>query len=209
MKTRANWTIEIDGIQVDVEGLLRLRHACDPLLCKADKCCCRHYEVTFTRREMTRAIGLMPHCQRFARHLRAGGDFANPFEPSGDGLYVVDEQEDGACAFAFTNASGAMWCSIHAAALDLGLDPWKWKSQVCIIWPLGISEGRPALLGVQEGVFQFPCNKRTRRRRKRLDTGVASCIARVLGDEFLKRLEDRIKAGPENTANTQITLASK
>jgi hypothetical protein len=197
MKAGAAWTVEIDGIQVDVEGLLRLRHACDPLLCKTEKCCCRHYEVTFTRREMTRAISLMPQCRTFARHLRAGGDLENPFEPSGDGLYVVDEREDGACAFAFSDATGAMWCSIHAAALKLGLDPWKWKSQVCIIWPLGISEGRPPLLGVQEGVFQFPCNKKPRRRLKHLDPGVSACIARVLGSGFLKQLEDRIEAGPE------------
>jgi len=185
--------VEIDGIRVDVAALLRIRHACDPHLCKAGQCCCRHYEISFTGRELARAVGLMPQCRNYAPHLQEGAEFDNPFEKAERNLWTADEQEDGTCAFAFTDTDGATWCSLHAAALDLGLSPWKVKPEPCMLWPLALSDDRPRVLGLHDDLLRFPCNKRRRGTPKTLDHGIAECIERVLGATFLENLQAHIR----------------
>ncbi len=190
-ETNRKGVLQVRGVLVEADALLRLRHACDPTSC-IGHCCCQEYEVCFTRAEAARAVGLMPASREFASHLAEGEDFENPFEPVGGGLLAIDATEDGACAFAFRDRAGAMWCSMHAAALKLGLSPWDVKAQVCMLWPLALSEGAPPVLGVQEDAFRFPCNQRTRR-RKGLAPGVAECVSRGMGADFLEQLEQRIR----------------
>ena len=184
--------LRIGRVTVDIQALSQLKHACDPALCRAQACCCQCYEITFTRREMETAIGLMPVCAGYARHLQHAGMLENPFEPVPGGLFTVDEYEQDACAFAFRDHSGRMWCAIHAAALDLSLSPWTTKPKMCTLWPLALSEGRTPVLSVDANAYRFPCNTR-RRKSLRLDAGVAACIQRVLGGRFLKRLTTALR----------------
>ena len=184
--------IEIRGIRVQAEALLRLKHRCDPALCKGGRCCCRFYEVTFTRKEVARVVGLMPHCTRYAPELAPGRAFDNPFDKAEGNLFVIDERQDGTCAFAYTNRKGHTLCSIHSAALDLGLDPYKTKAAACVIWPLALSEDKPPILSVQDDIYRFPCNTKRRAGAKRLDAGVAEAIASLFGPAFLHELQDAI-----------------
>ena len=186
--------IEIQGIRVAVETLLRLRHACDPSLCAKQGCCCRFYEVTFTRREVSRIIGMVPHCIRYVPALAPGNDFEHPFEKAEGNVFIVDEDEDGTCAFAYRDRKGRTLCSIHSAALDLGLDPYQVKAEACVIWPLALSEDKPPILSVQEDIYHFPCNKRRRPGAKHLDPGVAGAIRHIFGEGFLRDLEAAIAA---------------
>jgi hypothetical protein len=184
--------VEIQGIRVEVDALLKLSHHCDPALCKHSGCCCRFYEVTFTRREVSRIAGMMPHCARYAPKLKPGNEFEHPFEKAEGNLYVVDECEDGACAFSYRDRKGRTLCSIHTAALDLSLDPYKIKADACVIWPLALSEDTSPILSVQEDIYHFPCNKRRRAGAKRLDPGVADAIRHIFGAAFLAELERAI-----------------
>ncbi|MCC6142857.1 MAG: DUF3109 family protein [Candidatus Hydrogenedentes bacterium] len=183
--------IEIDGIRVDLDALLSLNHACDPGKCRYQGSCCRVYEICATRKEVSRAIGMMPAAARYARHLDEDGELANPFEPTGDGLYAIESAEDGACAFAFRR-SGKLLCSIHAAALDAGLNPYRTKPSSCTLWPLALSEGTQPVLSVQEDVLRFPCNSAPRKANRALDAGVREIIGHVFGDRFLRALEDHL-----------------
>ncbi len=179
--------LKIGKISLDIEALLRIAHHCDPHLCRGGSSCCKAYEVCFTQGEMERSAGLLPHCARFAPHLAPGGEFENPFEAMAGRRYAIDAQEDGACAFAFDDQQGVTWCSIHAAALELGLSPWRVKAQPCLLWPLALSEGPNPVLTLQDDTFDFPCNK-PRHRKQTLDPGIAGCIARGLSPRFLETL---------------------
>ena len=184
--------VRVKGIEVDVDALLRVRHTCDPVRCKNTQCCCQAYEVCFTEEEMERAVGLMPQCSAFAPHLAEGEEFESPFEETEDGLLALDAQEDGACAFAYRDEAGVMWCAMHSAALSLGLSPWEVKAQVCMLWPLALSEGERPVLGVQEGIEDFPCNQLLPKPLPALHSGVADCILRAFGSDFLCALQEHI-----------------
>lgn len=186
----------IGDMLVDLDGIRRIRHHCDPELCKGTRNCCRYYAITFTYRELRRAVGLMPYCRELAPHLAEGQPLENPFEHTGPGEYTVDEQDNGACAFAFTDARNRTWCSIHAAALRLGLDPAEHKAVPCMLWPLALTEDEEPVLGVHDDAFQFPCNTRPRRPLKQLDPGIASCIRAAFGDAFLEQVKAAAAATP-------------
>ncbi len=132
---------------------------------------------------------MVAHCREFAPHLRPGAPLENPFDHTDANEYTVDEQEDGACAFAFTDARNRTWCSIHAAALKLGLDPADHKAIPCMLWPLALSEDAHPVLGVHDEAFRFPCNTRPRRPLKRLDPGIAACVRAALGAGMLQHIE--------------------
>lgn len=188
---KTNQRVQIGRISVDVPALLCLKHHCDPALCRNQACCCQCYEITFTRREMEIAAGVLPDCARYARHLMDDGELANPFEELPEGLYTVDENGEEGCAFSFRDARKRTWCAIHAAALDLGLSPWKTKPKMCTLWPLALSEGRRPVLTIDATAYRFPCNAR-RRNARRLDAGVQTCVDGVFGPRFLKRLNTAI-----------------
>jgi len=183
--------LTIKGIRVDVDALLKLKHYCDPELCKHTVSCCRCYEVCVTRKEMGRAIGLMKHAANYARRLRKPG-FENPFDRVEPGLYAIDTHEDESCVFAYRQRSGKTYCSLHSASLDLGLDPYAMKPQPCTLWPLALSEDEPPVLSVQSGVKRFPCIWLRSRPAKKLYPDIAETIRVLFGASFLAELEAAI-----------------
>src|SRR5690606_14728708 len=101
-------------------ALLKLKHYCDPRLCRNARYCCASYEITIDRKDMKRAIGLMPDAAAFAPEVGEDGEFENPFEPVEKGRWSIDcDEETGACAFSFRDRHGCGWCALHAAALKL------------------------------------------------------------------------------------------
>ena len=62
----------IDGILVDVESLLKLKHYCDPTLCRNGRYCCAQYEITVDKADIKRAVGLMPDAAKFAPEVGEG-----------------------------------------------------------------------------------------------------------------------------------------
>jgi hypothetical protein len=173
------------GIQVDLDALARLRHACDPLLCRHTRCCCKSYEVVVDPSEIRTIVGVVPQAARYARRLKDGRDYDDPFEQS-DGTACIAAAEDGRCVFAFNTKSG-LRCALHAAALDLELSPMAVKPKACALWPLFFDECDPPLLTVQNDALLFPCN--TPRRSAGLHKGVAAILDAVFGAEFRCEVE--------------------
>jgi len=101
--------------------------------------------------------------------------------------------ESGKCLFAYTK-KGATLCSLHSAALDLDLPPYRMKPRACSLWPLAITDDAPQVLTVQDSVLTFPCNSSRRKGAKRLHSGVADTIREVFGESFLTELQEAINA---------------
>lgn len=148
----------------------------------------------------------MPQIVRHKPALKEVDGFANPFERGEGGEWVLDEDEDGRCALAYCAKDGSVWCGVHSAALDAGVDPWVWKPMECLLWPLALSEDPVPVLGIQEDAAEFPCIKKRSRRAKGLDEGIAEIVRRLFGQgverEILQGLETgsstwNITAAPE------------
>lgn len=185
----------IDGILVDLPALLKLKHYCDPRLCRNKRYCCASYEITVDRQDMKRAVGLMPEAANFAPAVGEGGEFENPFEKIEGGRWAIDcDEELEACAFSFRDKQGCGWCSLHAAALKLGLDPYQQKPEVCTMWPLALSEGDPPVLSIQDDVYRFPCAWRRRGPQRALYPDIAANVKAIFGEAFLEKLNAAIEA---------------
>lgn len=180
--------LEIDGVRVDIPALLKLWHAYDAEKCSACGCCCSSYEVTVSKRELARITGMIPAASRHAQGLKTDEGYENPFERVEKGLYALDTDEEGLCVFAYRDAAGQVRCSIHSAALEQGLDPYKTKPSPCTLWPLALTDDAVPILTVQEDAYRFPCNRR-RRNAQRLAPEVADIIRTVFGAQFLGKLE--------------------
>lgn len=187
--THKDKPIRIDGVKVDGYRLERIAHRHEAGRCTASTCCCRCYEVEVSEEEIVRVIGLMEEAAWWAPHLKAGGELINPFEEDDESAgYVLESGADGRCVFAYESGAGAMLCSLHSAALELGVDPYGLKPRSCVLWPLALSEERTPTLTVQAGAFEFPCNRRRRPRPDgRLDVGIEHIIESVFGAVFLER----------------------
>lgn len=188
MKPRPHRYPLIHGIRVDVHALRCLAHRCEPAHCRYATSCCKTYEVLVDEPEMHRITGALPDAARYATDLREGDEWAETFEETDDG-HCLATHEDGLCVFAFKNEDGHLLCSLHAAALDNGLHPYRVKPLACAIWPLFYQESEPPLLTVQDGATRFPCNTLRRSVRPALDAGVADIIRGVWGEPFLAAVE--------------------
>lgn len=178
---------------VDLDALLRLHHEYNPQACSAINCCCGSYEVTVQRKELRRIAGMIPASSRFAPTLKdEDGEYENPFEPVERGLYALDTDEEGRCVFAYRDAAGAIRCSIHSAALEMGLEPYTTKPFACTLWPLALTEDDPPILTVQEDAYRFPCNRELPQPADALAPEVALIIERLFGMAFLEEVNAAI-----------------
>lgn len=185
--------VEIDGVVVDVPALMKLKHYCDPNLCKNGRYCCAQYEITLDKADMKRAIGLMPEAAKFAPEVGEDGEFENPFDKVEPGRWSMDCHEDsGACAFSFRDKQGCGWCSLHAAALANDLDPYAEKPEVCTMWPLAITESGQKVLSIQDDVYSFPCAWKRRGKPKGLYPDIADNVEAIFGKAFREKLEAAI-----------------
>ncbi len=177
--------IEITGfagtLRADLKALRGIAHICDPVLCAGQTSCCACYEVVVSDAEQSAAVGWLGDAMRFASRLR----HSEVFEESSDGETVLAADENGLCAFAY-RSKGAVWCSLHAAALKRGYDPVRVKPFSCYLWPLALSEDDIPVLAVQDGAFDFPCNRR--RRGKGLHAGIEDIIRRCFGEPSLEQI---------------------
>jgi len=150
------------------------------------------YEVPLEPGESARVLGLLPDAARFAKGLHEDGEYTDPLDEGELGACLATK-ESGRCMFAYVK-KGATLCSLHSAALDLDLPPYRMKPRACSLWPLAITDDEPQVLGVQDGVLGFPCNARRTKGAKRLHPGVANTIREVFGESFLAELQEAISA---------------
>lgn len=184
--------VRVGRLLVDVPAVTGIAHTCDPTLCKDLESCCEQFEVVVEGDELEGIIGLIGRAKRFLPFDdRAAA--ANPFDPFGAYHFAIDTDEEGRCVFAYRNASGMTLCSLHSAATELSIPYHQAKPTSCCLWPLALSEGRPAVLTVHDGAMDFPCNRRRRGRGDSLDAGIAEIIEQVFGRWYLARINAAIR----------------
>jgi len=179
----------VRGVRIDVQALRVLAHVCDPLNCRHRKSCCETYEVLVDNDEISTIVGTMPDAAEYAKTLREDDEFIDPFDETDNQQTCLNTDEDGLCVFAYRDRAGSTWCSLHSAALELGLPPAKVKPKACALWPLFLHETEPPLLTVQNDATTFACNSLRQDRADSLHPGVADIIRAVFDQEFLEEVE--------------------
>ena len=178
---------------VDVAALTGLEHECvgcaDPAAC-----CCARFEVCAGAEELAAIEGLLPRASRYCPHLKGPHGYENVFDPIETGLYCIDTDEEGLCLFAYAGKSGVR-CSLHSAALALGVAPAEVKPAACVLWPLAITDPPGRVLGVHEDAMAFDCNKARRRGLGALCPGVAEIVDGVFGHETRMEIEQAAARG--------------
>lgn len=174
----------IRGVRVDIHSLRVLAHFCDPTKCVHERACCNSYEVYVERDEMKRATDAFDVATKY---LSESADAIDPFDET-EGGHCLNTDENGLCVFAYRGEEGGVRCSLHSAALDMGLPPAEVKPKACTLWPLFLQETDPPLLTVQNDAVSFPCNSMRHSARGALDSGVAGIVEAVFGKAFLDEL---------------------
>jgi hypothetical protein len=185
-------TVRIDGITVELDAVAALSHRCDPAVCAGRRSCCAEYEVRISAREVSRIAGLMPRASRYAPELEADEGLENVFDGLEHDICAIETDEEGVCCFAYRGTEGAFLCSLHSAAVDLGLDPYAAKPEACTLWPLALVETDPPVLSVQPDAYRFPCNRRRTGPVTALDPGVERIVRALFGEGLAGQLQEAI-----------------
>lgn len=183
----------VEGIVVDVNGLLSVSHTCTPGLCEASQHCCSYYEICVNEQEVTQIIPFLPSAATYSPQLTTGKAFANIFDEVGKDLYAIDKQDDGTCALAYVGKNRESLCSLHTIALETGVPLRSIKPEPCILWPLALVESDPVVLSIQDDLFSFPCNQQRKDRKRKLDKGVEEIVQYLFGEKFLAELQNKIQ----------------
>ncbi|MBF0169530.1 MAG: hypothetical protein HQK87_00330 [Nitrospinae bacterium] len=171
--------------RIDAAQMVAWEYACEPEKCEErDEYCCARFEVDISRTEMERMTGLMPASARYAPTLMQGRTPVNVFDEFDDDprRFVIDKNDAGDCVFTFV-AAGEKRCALHAACLEIGLDPMKEKPLPCRIWPLTIGDKDPdGKIHVGFDLASNPvCLTKKRRDRKKVSPGVRELLTGLLG----------------------------
>ncbi len=180
-------------IDVDIDAILSLNHKCNECAGHFTSCC-SCFEICITKKEMAGIIGILPEAAKLRRSLALDDGYDNVFEALGGGQYCLDTDEDGLCVFAYAKDKKIL-CSLHSAALNLGIPVEQVKPAPCLLWPLALSEGKYKVLSVHDDVYEFACNSRKKSRAKKLRPAIAEIVQWVFGIEFRKQLDCAISQG--------------
>ncbi len=167
------------SVEVDVEALLSLENRCNGCA-RGERCCCSSYEVCVTTSEMKRIIKVLPEAAKFCPHLVVAGGYDNVFEEEKPGLFSIDTTAEGLCLFAYWSHH-RIHCSLHTAAVKLGLPLQQVKPKVCLLWPMHFSEG-DEVLAIISDAFLFNCNVRKTPGSRSLSPGFVEAIELVYGE---------------------------
>ena len=181
------------SLEIDVAGICSVSHKCTGCIGES-KSCCSSYEVAISSKELQNIIGCIPLATHLCSHLKSHHDYANVFEQISRGLYSIDTNEEGICAFAYFEAD-RIGCSLHFVAEQLGIPFRKVKPEPCLLWPLAIFEGESRILSIDDDIFEFSCNVRNAKGIFSLCPSIADNIVRVFGVEFAKDLQDAANKG--------------
>lgn len=184
------------SVEVDVESLLSLENRCNGCA-RGERCCCSSYEVCVSTAELKRIIKVLPEAARFCPHLLATRGYDNVFEEEEPGLFSIDTTEDGLCLFAY-RSHHRTHCSLHTAAVMLGLPLEQVKPKVCLLWPMHFSEGEEVLAMISDG-FLFKCNARKAPGSRSLSPGFVEAIELVYGEGCGAQVKHAAESGDRRT----------
>ena len=184
------------SVEVDVASLLSIENRCSGCA-KGEPCCCSSYDVCVTAPEMKRIFKVLPEAAKFAPHLLTAGGYDNVFDEEEHGLYSIDTTEDGLCLFAYWS-NHRTHCSLHSAAMALGLPLAKVKPKVCLLWPLHFFDGEEVLT-IHNDVLRFSCNTKKERGSRSVSPGFIEVIELVYGEGCGEQVAKAAEEGERRT----------
>ena len=177
----------VGNIQVDVPALLSIRHHCRPGVCKGKPNCCSCFQIHVDEKEMETIVGFLPLVEKYTPSISDEPGYDNVFEEAEDGIFLIDADADEQCVFAYMNEAEETLCSLHSAAIELGLPPVDIKPRCCSLWPLALTGGPQPILSINKLYESFPCNHK-KAIPTCIDTGIQETIRIYFGASFLSEL---------------------
>jgi len=196
----------VQGIRVDIQALTSIRHRCRPAVCKGKPNCCSCFQIHVDEKELETIVGFLPLAEKYTSSISSETGYDNVFEEAEDGCFFIDADENERCVFAYRNAAQETLCSLHSAAIDLGLPPVDVKPKCCSLWPLALTPGRHPVLSINRLYASFPCNIK-KAVPKGIDAGIQETIRIYFGEPFLSELLSKTSAIPKTIA--KITFISR
>lgn len=183
----------VSGIRIDVPALRSIRHGCRPAKCKGKPNCCSCFQIHVDEKELETIVGFLPLAEKYAASIGGEKGYDNVFEEDEDGLFLVDADENEQCVFAYMNDRKEILCSLHSAAIDLGLPPVDVKPKCCSLWPLALTSGPDPVLSINVLYATFPCNSK-KAVPEGIDDGIQETIQNYFGASFLAELLTKVGA---------------
>ena len=179
--------VVVNNIRIDVPALMSIRHRCRPGVCKGRPNCCSCFQIHVDEKELETIVGFLPLVEKYTPSIRSKPGYDNVFEEAEEGCFLIDADDDEQCVFAYMNAAEETLCSLHSAAIDMGLPPVDVKPKCCSLWPLAIT-GRPhPVLSINTLYASFPCNSK-KANPTGIDAGIQETIRIYFGESFLSEL---------------------
>jgi len=203
-KSNLNYLI-IDGVTVDLLGLISIDYLCDPKLCNGQKSCCAYYDVCITEEDVNKIIPHFPEAACFAKHIKTmEGEYVNVFdEPDDDdddddddennGFISLDTDDDFTCKLAWKNEAGDVLCSLHSQALKNNISFYDAKPKSCCLWPLAESDSKAKSLSIDSDCVKFPCVTIKKVQDYKLNKEIALIIKNIYGLDFLNKINNAIE----------------
>ena len=182
--------VVVGNIRIDVPALMSIRHRCQPGVCKGKPNCCAFFQIHVSEKEVETIVGFLPLVEKYTASIGGGPGYDNVFEEAEDGQFLIDADENEQCVFAYANAAGETLCSLHSAAIDLGLPPEGVKPKCCSLWPLALSGGPRPVLSINKLYASFPCNQK-KETATGIDAGIQETVRIYFGESFLSELLSR------------------
>jgi len=190
-KTGMAQQVMVGGIRVDVSALMSIRHDCRPAVCKGKPNCCSCFQIHVDEEELETIVGFLPLAEKYTSSIGGEKGYDNVFEEDEDDLFLVDADEDEQCVFAYMNDHEEILCSLHSAAIDLGLSPVDVKPKCCSLWPLALTSGPEPVLSINVLYASFPCNCK-KVVPEDIDHGIQETIKNYFGASFLAELLSKV-----------------
>lgn len=183
---------KINGIEVDLDAICSLSHECRSEMCRIDDCCCSKYDIIVDDCEIQRIVDWIPPAAKYAAGLTVGGEPVNIFSEFDSRSCLIDTTEEEICIFAWEEpASGAVFCSLHSAAAELGVEPYTIKPADCVRWPLALESNK--LLTIVYDALDFPCNEEKDPADRTICPSLEKIIVNLYGPKFLQKLHAALK----------------
>lgn len=177
----------VEGIHINVPALMSIRHSCQPAVCKGKPTCCSRFQIHVDEKELETIVGFLPLVEKYTSSIGGAQGYDNIFEEAEDGCFIIDVDENERCVFAYTTAKEEILCSLHSAAIDLGLPPVDVKPKCCSLWPLALNRGPDPVLSINALYASFPCNQK-KAVPEGIDHGIQETIRIYFGASFLSEL---------------------
>ena len=186
-KSETDKPVMVRDVRIDLKALRSIRHRCRPGDCKGRPNCCSRFQIHVGEKELETIVGFLPLAEKYAPSIGGDGGYDNVFEEAEDGCFLIDTDEDEQCVFAYASRKGEILCSLHSAAIDLGLPPADVKPRCCSLWPLALTNDPQPMLSINNLCDAFPCNHRKAVPRG-IDAGIQETIRTYFGTSFLSEL---------------------